>query len=126
MLAEAIRKMHSQRIYHADPHLNNILLQEKNPAQNKVYIIDFDKSTIKTKLSVKQKMKNLYRFHRYLDKMAKKGISITKTDQLRFLKQYFKDYPGPKLMIRNYLRGYSRHQRVHRLGKNLLRVFSLH
>ncbi len=123
LIAELVRKMHCNGIYHADLHPKNIVIQRNNPGNNKVYIIDFDKSTIKEKLNTKQKMKNLYRFHRSLDRLIKKGMPITRTDQLRFFKSYFKKDGNLKLVIRKYLQGYTRHRKFRSLGKNLFTCF---
>jgi len=125
LTAELVRKMHHRGIYHADLHPKNIVIQRKSSEVSKVYIIDFDKSLIKEKLKSKEKMKNLYRFHRSLEKLIKTGIAITGTDQLRFFKSYLKENGSLKLTIRKYLRGYSQHRKLHSLGRNLIAMLSL-
>jgi tRNA A-37 threonylcarbamoyl transferase component Bud32 len=82
--------MHSEGIYHSDLHIKNILIKQKDSAKPQIYIIDFDKTDIKDTLTPKQKAKNLLRFNRSIEKYRLKGGTITRTDQLRFLKEYFK------------------------------------
>ncbi len=95
VVARLIRDMHDAGIYHADLHLKNILLKEEPHGKFHAYIIDFDKSTISHKLSIEQKMKNLLRLNRSLEKLrwfsGKMNISqkVTKgyknTSHLSFL-----------------------------------------
>ncbi|MCK5257589.1 MAG: phosphotransferase [Deltaproteobacteria bacterium] len=89
-IAKAFAKMHSEGIYHNDLHLKNILIRQINDKTPDIYIIDFDKADIKEKLSPKEKAKNLLRFNRSIEKYKLKGGPITRTDQMRFFKEYFK------------------------------------
>lgn len=117
ILAQLIRDMHDAGIYHADLHLKNILLKEESNGKFHAYIIDFDKSVVSHTLSIEQKMKNLLRLNRSLEKLrwfsgetntpervtkegkmpekgnisaslSKKIDSISRTDRIRFLKSY--------------------------------------
>ncbi len=123
LVAGAINKMHQANIYHADLHPKNILIQNQNSGQNKAYIIDFDKSSIKKKISYKQKTKNLYRFHRSIEKTEKKGLYFTRTDQYRFFKHYLNDDKNLKAAAINYLKGYGAHRKIHRLGRYIANLF---
>lgn len=69
VLARLIRDMHDAGIYHADLHLKNILLKEESNRKFHAYIIDLDKSVVSQKLSIEQKMKNLLRLNRSLEKI---------------------------------------------------------
>jgi tRNA A-37 threonylcarbamoyl transferase component Bud32 len=89
-IAREFAKMHSEGIYHNDLHLKNILIRQINDKSPDIYIIDFDKADIKEKLSPKEKAKNLLRFNRSIEKYKLKGGPITRTDQMRFFKEYFK------------------------------------
>jgi tRNA A-37 threonylcarbamoyl transferase component Bud32 len=89
-IASEFVKMHSEGIYHSDLHIKNILIKQKDSAKPQIYIIDFDKTDIKDTLTPKQKAKNLLRFNRSIEKYRLKGGTITRTDQLRFFKEYFK------------------------------------
>ncbi len=116
-VAGAIRKMHSAGIYHADLHLKNIIIKKNINFPSVPYIIDFDNSSIKRKLSLKKKLKNLFRFHRYIDKIDKKNILLSKSDFLRFFKEYFNNGKSTDQYLREYLHGYSKHIKIHRLWK---------
>ena len=54
-----------------------------------IYIIDFDKAILKGTLSPREKIKNLLRFNRSLEKYKLQGGMITRTDQQRLLNEYF-------------------------------------
>ena len=123
LVAGAINKMHQADIYHADLHPKNILIQNQNYGQNKAYIIDFDKSSIKKHISFRQKTKNLYRFHRSIEKIEKKGLYFTRTDQYRFFKYYLNDDKHLKTAAINYLKGYRAHRKIHRLGRYIANLF---
>ena len=123
LVAGAINKMHQADIYHADLHPKNILIQNQNSGRNKAYIIDFDKSSIKKDISDKQKTKNLYRFHRSIEKIEKKGIHFSRTDQYRFFKHYLNDGKNLKADAINYLKGYRAHRKIHKLGRYIANLF---
>ncbi|HBN26641.1 MAG TPA: hypothetical protein DD405_04135 [Desulfobacteraceae bacterium] len=116
-VAGVIRKMHSAGIYHADLHLKNIIIKKNINSPPLPYIIDFDNSSIKRKLSFKKKLKNLFRFHRYIDKIDKKSISLSRSDFLRFFKEYFNNVKNTDQYLREYLHGYSKHVKFHKLWK---------
>ena len=68
-LVKLIRTMHDAGIYHADLHLKNILLKQDAAEVFTAYIIDLDKSFVADKLTVEQRMKNLLRLNRSIDKI---------------------------------------------------------
>lgn len=90
-LARSIYAMHNQGIYHSDLHLKNILICHNSvAAEPEVYIIDFDKARLKESLSPKEKIDNLLRFNRSLEKYKFHGGVITRTDQVRILMEYIR------------------------------------
>ena len=94
--------MHSEGIYHKDLHLKNILIGKRDDRLSEIYIIDFDKTDIKEKLTPKEKVKNLLRFNRSIEKYKLKGGPITRADQMRFFKEYFNnDQEVLKLFTKN-------------------------
>ncbi len=65
-----IKKMHEHGIYHRDLHLKNILIQQNNTENEeyKIFIIDFDKASIKKNLGLFWRTSNLLRLKRYFIK----------------------------------------------------------
>lgn len=68
-LVKLIRNMHDAGIYHADLHLKNILLKKDSTGEFTAYIIDLDKSVVLNKLDIQQRIKNLLRLDRSLEKL---------------------------------------------------------
>jgi len=68
-LVKLIRNMHDAGIYHADLHLKNILLKKDSNGEFTAYIIDLDKSVVLDKLDIQQRIKNLLRLDRSLEKL---------------------------------------------------------
>jgi len=90
-VAQAFVTMHRGGIYHRDLHLKNILVQKGHgEGTPSVFIIDFDKAVCKDILTPKEKLKNLLRFNRSIEKYKLQGGGITRGDQCRLFKEYFK------------------------------------
>ena len=68
-LVKLIRNMHDAGIYHADLHLKNILLKKDSTGEFTAYIIDLDKSVVLNKLNIQQRIRNLLRLDRSLEKL---------------------------------------------------------
>ncbi|MEJ2114626.1 MAG: 3-deoxy-D-manno-octulosonic acid kinase [Gammaproteobacteria bacterium] len=77
-VGRVIKNFHNQNCYHADLNAHNIMLKNEGSS---VYLIDFDKSKIKTS-SEKWKVKNLQRLKRSLEKLVKnnKGFNYSTAD----------------------------------------------
>lgn len=65
-VAAAIHAMHEQGVWHADLNAYNILFDD----HDKVWLIDFDKSTVRPLLSEERRRANLLRLRRSLVKVA--------------------------------------------------------
>ena len=133
--ARAVRRMHDAGIYHADLHLKNILAKVDDGC--KVYIIDLDKSELRSAtagggLSIEQRMDNILRLDRSVEKFGewKPGPGlVTRADRLRFLRDYLRgctaegvtDFSDWKVLARKYA---TRHV-VHRLWWRLLGVMGI-
>ncbi|MBM4307577.1 MAG: hypothetical protein FJ123_12685 [Deltaproteobacteria bacterium] len=81
-----LRQFHQKGFYHRDLQLKNLLVLGEQ-----VLIIDFDRSYRKTKLSRRERIRNLLRLNRSVEKWKRSGLPITRTDRLRFLKAYAGD-----------------------------------
>ena len=110
-LAEIIKKMHSSGIYHADLNVKNVLIQNIGE-EIRVYLVDFDCSKIREKLTLRQRLKNLARFNRSCEKWE---ASITATDKLRFFLSYSKRDKLIESNLRKYIRKCSRFHWGHRI-----------
>ncbi|MFQ5866977.1 MAG: lipopolysaccharide kinase InaA family protein [bacterium] len=110
-LAEAIKKMHTSGIYHADLNVKNVLIQNIGKGIQ-VYLVDFDCSKIKQNLSLRDRIKNLARFNRSCEKWQ---APLTATDKLRFFLSYFKGDRLVESNLRKYIRKCSRFHWGHRI-----------
>lgn len=123
-VAKAVKEMHDAGIYHADLHLKNILVQSAAGGKVSVYIIDLDKSSQYEKISFHQRVRNIMRLDRSVEKMIINNkdvfgqgfpFPISKTDKLRFLKEYIKTDNKSEKPIRYYLQSYKTSHNLHRL-----------
>ena len=121
--AKAVKEMHGAGIYHADLHLKNILIQSA-AGKVDVYIIDLDKSRQYEKISLHQRMRNIMRLDRSVEKMIRNNrvtfdetypFPISGTDKLRFLKEYIKTDNKSEKPLRYYLQSYNTSHNLHRL-----------
>jgi tRNA A-37 threonylcarbamoyl transferase component Bud32 len=121
--AKAVKEMHGAGIYHADLHLKNILIQSA-VGKVDVYIIDLDKSRQYEKISLHQRMRNIMRLDRSVEKMIRNNrvtfdetypFPISGTDKLRFLKEYIKTDNKSEKPLRYYLQSYNTSHNLHRL-----------
>jgi tRNA A-37 threonylcarbamoyl transferase component Bud32 len=122
-VAKAVKEMHDAGIYHADLHLKNILVQSA-AGKDIVYIIDLDKSRQYEKISLHKRMKNIMRLDRSVEKMIRNNkdvfgqrssFPISKTDKLRFLKEYVKTDNKSEKPLRYYFQSYKTSHNLHRL-----------
>lgn len=131
-VAKAVKEMHDAGIYHADLHLKNILVQFAEGGEVNVYIIDLDKSKQREKISIHKRMKNIMRLDRSVEKMLRGNrdtfgetflFPISKTDKLRFLKEYVASGNLPDYVqagksvksLRYYIQSYRTSHNFHRL-----------
>ncbi len=121
-----VRRMHDAGIFHGDLNLKNILVQVNDNGAVQAYLIDFDKSVIKKRLSERKRRQNLMRLNRSVEKFKHKGVCITRTDALRFLKAYYqKESSAPfEDIFRQLNSQYGRHKYLHRLGKKMLSLLA--
>lgn len=123
-VAKAVKEMHDAGIYHADLHLKNILVQFAEGREVNVYIIDLDKSKQREKISIYKRMKNIMRLDRSVEKMLRGNrdtfgetflFPISKTDKLRFLKEYVASGNKSVKSLRYYIQSYRTSHNLHRL-----------
>lgn len=123
-VAKAVKEMHDAGIYHADLHLKNILVQFAEGGEINVYIIDLDKSKQREKISIYKRMKNIMRLDRSVEKMLRGNrdtfgetflFPISKTDKLRFLKEYVASGNKSVKSLRYYIQSYRTSHNFHRL-----------
>jgi tRNA A-37 threonylcarbamoyl transferase component Bud32 len=123
-VAKAVKEMHDAGIYHADLHLKNILVQFAEGRDVNVYIIDLDKSKQREKISIYKRMKNIMRLDRSVEKMLRGNrdtfgetflFPISKTDKLRFLKEYVASGNKSVKSLRYYIQSYRTSHNFHRL-----------
>jgi tRNA A-37 threonylcarbamoyl transferase component Bud32 len=123
--AEAVRKMHQAGIYHADLHLKNFLVDEKN-REVKVYLIDFDKSAIRPCLTPSRRMKNLKRLDRSAEKLNMAGLAVTRRDKGVFCRAYATADREIRPYLRTYMKQYRSYKFLYRVGWWIARILYPH
>ena len=111
-----VREMHEVGIYHSDLHLKNFIVETGKDTLGSLYIIDFDRSMIIHPLESEKWFANLLRLDRSVEKWRPKGLWITRTDRVRFLRSYLEGDEERKDEVKRYLKKYSRRRRRYRLG----------
>ncbi len=104
-----VRSMHDAGIFHGDLNLKNIILQTTDPQNIKGYLIDFDKSFIRSHLKENLRTRNLLRLNRSAEKFKNQGLPITRTDALRFLLAYFQNPSDFKAHVEDLNQQFKRH-----------------
>ncbi len=112
-----LRKFHQAGFFHGDLQLKNILV-----AEDEVFLIDFDRSYRKLSLALKEKMRNLLRLNRSVEKWKHRGLPVTRTDRWRFFKTYAGNDQEILVAIKRSFRMYSMRLFLYRLRWTLERV----
>jgi tRNA A-37 threonylcarbamoyl transferase component Bud32 len=107
-LAHAFSAMHRGGIYHRDLHLKNVLLRDVTPHRApEVFIIDFDRALVKTAIHPWEKLNNLMRFNRSIEKFrAYSGVAVTRGDQMRLCRAYLAENGDAARLLPRALRQY--------------------
>lgn len=111
-----VRKMHEVGIYHFDLHLKNFIVEMEEASVGSLYVIDFDRAKIIYPLKSSKWFANLLRLDRSVEKWLPKGLWITRTDRLRFLRSYLEGDSERLPFVRTHLRKYPRRKRRYRIG----------
>lgn len=106
-----LRQFHEQGFFHRDLQLKNILVSGE-----RVFLIDFDRSYRRQPLPLSEKMKNLLRLNRSMEKWRRLGLPITRTDCWRLFWAYSEDDPEVQGAMKKVIRTYSLRLFLYRLG----------
>ena len=112
-----LRRFHEAGFFHGDLQLKNILV-----AENQVFLIDFDRSYRKPSLTLKERMRNLLRLNRSVEKWKRLGLPVTRTDRWRFFLAYAGEDPDIRRAMKRVLRSYWLRLLLHRVGWALEKV----
>jgi len=112
-----VRQFHQAGFFHGDLQLKNILV-----AGDQILLIDFDRSYRKPALSIQERMKNLLRLNRSVEKWKRLGLPITRTDRWRFFLAYAGDDKKIRGAMKRALRTYSLRLLFYRLGWGLEKI----
>ncbi|NWG02958.1 MAG: hypothetical protein HXY44_08905 [Syntrophaceae bacterium] len=97
-----IHQFHQAGFFHGDLQLKNILI-----AGDQTLLIDFDRSYRKSALSNSERLRNLLRLNRSVEKWKRQGLPITHTDRWRFFLAYAGDDQKIRKAMERVLRTYS-------------------
>jgi tRNA A-37 threonylcarbamoyl transferase component Bud32 len=89
-----LRRFHDAGFFHADLQLKNLLTDG-----DRVLVIDLDRSLQRDPLLPGQRMSNLLRLNRSVEKHLRQGLRLTRTDRWRF----FAAYAGGDTKLRDQL-----------------------
>jgi len=112
-----IRKFHQKGFFHGDLQLKNILL-----SREQLLLIDFDRSYRKPVLAIRKRVKNLLRLNRSAEKWKHLGLSITRTDRLRFLLAYAGEEVKFREVMQKALRAYRARLFLYQLAWRIERI----
>jgi 3-deoxy-D-manno-octulosonic acid kinase len=115
--ARTIASLHAAGLDHADLHLKNLLVDEAGDGP--VFVVDLDKATSRDPLPTRATEANLLRLDRSVEKQLRRGLHVTRTDRLRFLREYGAGGLPPRPALRRLLRRRARQLRWHRLSWNV-------
>lgn len=116
---QLVRRFHRAGFFHGDLQLKNILVSGEE-----LFLIDFDHSYQRDRLTVDEKKKNLLRLNRSVEKWKCLGLSITWTDRLRFFLAYAEEDEEMKKAIRKAWRTYSLRHLFYRWSWGLQRMLN--
>ena len=106
-----LRQFHELGFFHGDLQLKNVLLSGEE-----LLLIDFDRSYRKLPLSLREKMKNLLRLNRSVEKWRRLGLPVTQTDRWRFFSSYAGDDTKIRVAMQKVIRTYVIRHFFYRLG----------
>jgi hypothetical protein len=112
-----VRQFHQAGFSHGDLQLKNILV-----AGDQLLLIDFDRSYRKSTLSAKERMNNLLRLNRSVEKWRRLGLPITRTDRWRFFLAYAGDDKKIRETMVKTLRTYSLRFLFYRFGWTIEKI----
>jgi len=112
-----IRQFHQAGFFHGDLQLKNILV-----AGDQLLLIDFDRSYRKPTLSIRERMRNLLRLNRSVEKWKRLVLPITRTDRWRFFLAYAGDDKKIREAMERALQTYSLRFLFYRFGWALGRI----
>jgi serine/threonine protein kinase len=107
-VAHAFSTMHRSGVYHRDLHLKNVLLRDVTSQQApEVFIIDFDRAVVKPTIHPGEKLNNLMRFNRSIEKFRVfSGGAVTRGDQMRLCRAYLAENDDAARLLPRALRRY--------------------
>ena len=115
-----LQRFHQSGFYHGDLQLKNILV-----AGDQLLLIDFDRSYRKRTLSLRERMKNLLRLNRSVEKWRLLRLPITRTDRWRFFLAYAGEDVAIRKAMEKVIRTYSIRYLLYRLGWKFQRILGV-
>jgi len=96
-----VLQFHQAGFFHRDLQLKNILVAGDRP-----HLIDFDRSYRKKVLTLGERINNLLRLNRSVEKWKRFGLPLTRTDRWRFFLAYSEGDPEVRETLKIRLRTY--------------------
>jgi len=103
-VASLVRTMHDAGVLHADLNLKNILLRGLERGSPEGFVIDLDKSRVIRPLGARDRLRNLTRLYRSLEKLGHAGSAVSLREMARFVKVYCRGDRGLEHACRRRIR----------------------
>lgn len=84
-----VRALHENGCLHADLTPNNVLVEEDEHGEPRLWILDLDRSRMLAHVGDAERCANLRRLHRFVERReARDGRALSSTDRVRFFRAY--------------------------------------
>ncbi len=106
-----VRRLHDSGFEHPDLHFKNLLLAPGDAVR--VLVLDLDRVRRLPALSRERRLAGLFRFDRYAEKQASRGLPVSRVDRMRVLRAYAGSEWPARAELRALARRLARHVARH-------------
>jgi tRNA A-37 threonylcarbamoyl transferase component Bud32 len=118
-LGALVRRLHRHGCLHADLTPTNVLCRRAalRGEDSELWVIDLDRSVLVERPTEAERLRNLRRLHRYVERRERRlGPALSRSDLARFLVAYEPDRDERRRVARGILEAHRRSRLVHAVG----------